>query len=145
MRSIATMFLAAAALFAASNVHATEPQHVFNFGSSGTGDGQFQRPLYITVDDSSNAYVLDYDLDRISKFDSGGNFAKVWGGTGSGPGQFNEPQDLAFGDGLLYVTDGVNDRVQIFDHNGIYQTEFALDNPTPEKNEDDGFKFTLLE
>ena len=41
------------------------------------------------------------------------------GKRGSGPGEFNLPRDLAIGlDGRLYVVDGGNFRVVVFDRNG---------------------------
>ena len=46
----------------------------FCFGSSGQGNGQFDWPMYITVDDQDKLYVTDYRNKRVQKFDLNGNF-----------------------------------------------------------------------
>jgi len=45
------------------------------FGSSGTGDGQFNRPVSI-CSDGQYLYVLDIDNHRIQKFTLAGEFQK---------------------------------------------------------------------
>ena len=60
---------------------------------------------------------------RIQKFDASGRFLKRWGGLADAkggadaePGTFWGPRDVAIGpDGLLYVTDTGNKRIQVFD------------------------------
>lgn len=49
-------------------------------------------------------------------------FVTAWGSEGTGPGQFSWPRDIAVDDarGLVYVTDGLGDRVNVFDKNGSY-------------------------
>ena len=48
-----------------------------------------------------------------------------WGEPGTGPGQFNLVHNIACDDaGLVYVADRENHRVQVFDGNGKYQTEW---------------------
>ena len=48
-----------------------------------------------------------------------------WGEPGTDPGQFNLPHNVATdGDGLVYVADRENHRVQIFDGEGRYQGEW---------------------
>jgi len=61
---------------------------------------------------------------RVLKFDAGGNFVKTWGGEGTGPGQFNQPHSLvSTEDGLLFVADRSNQRIQVFDADGNYLRE----------------------
>jgi tripartite motif-containing protein 71 len=43
-----------------------------------------------------------------------------WGTPGSGPGQFNEPMDIAYGSFRVFVTDTLNNRVQKFYTDGDY-------------------------
>ena len=52
---------------------------ITKWGSSGTGDGQFEYPTGIAVDSSGNVYVADTDNHRIQKFDSNGTFLTKWG------------------------------------------------------------------
>ena len=48
-------------------------------------------------------------------FDPQGRFLRKWGVTGSGDGEFSQPQDLAIdSDGDVYVSDQGNDRIQVF-------------------------------
>jgi DNA-binding beta-propeller fold protein YncE len=48
------------------------------------------------------------------------------GKRGSGPGEFNLPRDCVVGeDGLLYVVDGGNFRVQVFDGDGTFVRTFG--------------------
>jgi len=45
----------------------------------------------------------------------------VWGTQGSGPGQFHDPRGIAIGpEGRVYVADGGNHRVQVFDAEGNF-------------------------
>ncbi len=66
-------------------------------------------------------------IDRIDVFDSQGNYVKGIGGTGSGPGQFDEPAAIAFDPdtGNLYAGDVYNDRVNVFDSEGNYINSFG--------------------
>jgi streptogramin lyase len=60
----------------------------------------------------------------VLKFDRDGNFIKSWGGKGSGPGQLNLPHSLVFdAQGLLYIADRNNARIQVFDADGNYLRE----------------------
>jgi DNA-binding beta-propeller fold protein YncE len=61
---------------------------------------------------------------RVLKFDKDGNFLKTWGGTGKGPGEFDLPHSLVFdAQGLLYIADRNNARIQVFDADGAYIRE----------------------
>jgi streptogramin lyase len=60
----------------------------------------------------------------VLKFDRDGNFIKSWGGKGNGPGQFDLPHSLVFdAQGLLYIADRNNARIQVFDADGNYIRE----------------------
>lgn len=49
-----------------------------------------------------------------------------WGSTGSGPGQFDDPRDVAVApDGNVYVVDANNSRVQYFTSSGSYLGEWG--------------------
>jgi len=98
----------------------------FSFGSFGTGDGQFNVPGDVAVDDNGNIYVADDYNHRIQKFDSDGNYLAQWGSFGPGNGQFNQPYRIKYTpDGYLYVGDWGNLRIQIFDTDGNYIDQFS--------------------
>jgi sugar lactone lactonase YvrE len=61
---------------------------------------------------------------RVLKFDKTGKFIKSWGGKGKGPGQFEVAHGIAIdANGLLWVTDRENQRIQLFDANGTFIRE----------------------
>lgn len=99
----------------------------FSFGSSGTGDGQFDSPWDVAVDDNGNIYVADGNNSRIQKFDSNGNYLAQWGSYGTGNGQFGNVFCIEYApDGYLYVGDYWNYRIQIFDTDGNYIDQFHI-------------------
>jgi signal transduction histidine kinase/sugar lactone lactonase YvrE len=103
------------------------------FGSSGTGNGQFTAMSGIALDSLGNIFVGDDGYSsgsshRIQKFDSNGNFITKWGTYGSGNGQFNRPSGIAVdvnNGNTVFVTDLMNHRVQKFDNNGTYLTKWG--------------------
>jgi RHS repeat-associated protein len=94
---------------------------ISEFGSSGTGNGQFSEPEYIAIDNVGNLYVTDNGNNRIQKFDSNGTFINKWGSPGSTNGKFNDPQGIAIdSSNNVYVVDQGNYRVQKFTSTGTY-------------------------
>ena len=88
---------------------------ISQFGSSGTGDSQFDYPFGIAVHPSGDIYVADYYNDRIQVFDSDGAFISQFGSSGTGDSQFNSPRGIAaHQNGDIYVVDTRNDRIQVF-------------------------------
>ena len=88
----------------------------------------FNRVSDVAFDAAGNAYVADGwgTNNRVSKFGKDGNFIKAWGRTGSSPGQFRELRGIAIdAAGNLYVADAGNRRIQVFDTDGNYKTEFS--------------------
>ena len=66
------------------------------------------------------------NVNRIAKFARDGNFIRQWGSTGSEQGQFNGPKALAVdAQGNVYVLDAGNKRVQVFDGDGNFKSQFA--------------------
>jgi DNA-binding beta-propeller fold protein YncE len=47
---------------------------VFAFGSSGEGDGQFNRPSGVAVDLDGDIYVADWGNHRVQQFDATGRY-----------------------------------------------------------------------
>ena len=89
----------------------------------------FHEPNEAVVGPSGELFVLQGHgkaNSLVLKFDSEGNFIKAWGGTGKGPGQFDLPHSLVFDtQGLLYIADRNNARIQVFDAEGNYIRESA--------------------
>ncbi|MFO0925464.1 MAG: NHL repeat-containing protein [Gemmataceae bacterium] len=82
--------------------------------------GPFGYVSDVVQDDDGFWYVAEFgEFQRISKLSDDGTVVRQWGSEGSAPGQFARPRALALGpDGLLYVADACNHRVQVFDRDG---------------------------
>lgn len=52
---------------------------------------------------------------------------KTWGEMGKSAGQFNEPTGIAISDGEVFVSDGRNHRIQVFDFEGNALRQFGID------------------
>jgi len=82
----AGILLLAGALFHPA-ADAQAPTYLYQWGTYGTGDGQFNLPFGVAVDASGNVYVADYYNNRIQKFASDGTYVTQWGTYGGGDGQ----------------------------------------------------------
>jgi hypothetical protein len=71
-------------------------------------------------------YISDgYGNARIHKFTVDGKWLSAWGEPGTDPGKFNIPHNICCDpDGWVYVADRENHRVQVFDGNGKYETQW---------------------
>jgi len=107
---------------------ALEEELILEFGRGGSGDGEFQRPASVALDQSENAYVSDEWLNQIVVFDKEGNFLKKWGVSGDGDGKLNRPWGLAFdGEDNLWVVNGGNSRIQRFTKDGKFLTGWGAE------------------
>lgn len=97
------------------------------------GGKMFSRPTGIAVDaEGSRIYVVDTgsvtdEVHRVRVFDaqSGKHLFDI-GKRGRENGEFNLPRDVTIGrDGLLYVVDGGNFRVQVFKPDGTFVRTFG--------------------
>lgn len=97
------------------------------------GPKYFSRPTGIAVDaEGMRVYVVDTgavtnEKHRVLVFDAQtGEHLRDIGTRGSGEGEFNLPRDVVVGkDGLLYVVDGGNFRVQVFKPDGTFVQTFG--------------------
>ena len=96
-------------------------------------DKWFLRLSSVTVDPGgTRVYAVDIGgvsseqhLVRVFDAVTGAHLQDI-GKRGSGPGEFNLPRDMAIGrDGQLYVVDGGNFRVNIFDRQGKFLKSFG--------------------
>ncbi len=102
------------------------------FGIPGNEPGQFDAPRGIAVANDASIFVADSRNNRIQHFSNDGQFINAWGtfadiAAGDAPGgTFNEPWGIAIGpDGMVYVTDTWNHRVQKFDQSGNFIAEWG--------------------
>jgi len=62
---------------------------------SGSGNGQFNRPDYLTIDSGNSIWVVDQNNNRVEEFSSIGSFRsflQTFGSSGTGDGQINNPR-----------------------------------------------------
>lgn len=93
---------------------------------AGADSSHFNRPTDVAVSPSGKFYVSDgYTNTRVVKFSSTGQFEFQWGTRGSGPGQFDLPHGIALDDeGRVFVADRGNARVQVFNAQGRFLSEW---------------------
>jgi len=86
----------------------------------------FHRCTHTALSPRGDIYVSDgYGNARVHKFSPDGKLIKSWGESGTEPGQFNIAHNIATDDeGWVYVADRENHRVQVFDGNGKYETQW---------------------
>jgi DNA-binding beta-propeller fold protein YncE len=83
------------------------------------GRGQLQRPTGLARDaQHGRLYVADTYAHDVKVYGDGGELLFTIGRRGNGPGEFNFPTHLTFAGGELYVTDTMNNRIQVFDAEG---------------------------
>jgi len=96
---------------------------------SGTPGSTFFQPSDVAWDKAGNIYIADGmagNTNRVAKFNKEGNFVKQWGSTGTENGQFRGPKALAVdANGLVYVADAGNKRIQVFDGDGNFKSQIT--------------------
>ncbi|MEZ5384913.1 MAG: hypothetical protein R3F13_05305 [Prosthecobacter sp.] len=70
------------------SVYAQNGKFIREWGSTGTGDGQFDFPGGVAISKSGEVFVADQTNRRVQVFDREGKFLRKWGEYGVQPGQF---------------------------------------------------------
>jgi hypothetical protein len=89
----------------------------------------FNEPNDVAIGSGGDIFVVQGHTagkgdPRVLKFDRNGKFIKSWGGPGTEPGKFQVAHGIALdANGLLWVADRENQRIQIFDDNGKFIRE----------------------
>ncbi|MGQ4809934.1 hypothetical protein NKDENANG_03373 [Candidatus Entotheonellaceae bacterium PAL068K] len=105
---------------------------LFTLGRSGKpapfmSGNPFNRCTHVAIDPrNGDFYVSDgYGNARVHKYAPDGTLLLAWGESGTGPGQFNIVHNIATDkDGWVFVADRENHRIQVFDCNGKYETQW---------------------
>jgi hypothetical protein len=107
---------------------------LMQFGSTGSGNGQFVTPTSIAAAPSGNIMVSDAGNNRLQEFQPNGVYLRKFGSAGTGLGQVTEERSLAFGPGnVLYLADAGNHRIGRWSHadrdneSGVASTEVKVD------------------
>jgi peptidylamidoglycolate lyase len=94
--------------------------YISEFGSKGSGPGQFDLVHAITMDDQGRIYAADRRNHRIQVFDKNGNFIEEWPNLGS-PTKVRVTEDQK-----LWVTDAQYTRFAKYDLDGHLLTYWGV-------------------
>lgn len=101
-------------------------QGVFENVYDGAGTG-FYGPRDLALAPNKHIYIVDQARNRIAGFDLEKNsYTYVWGTGGNGEGQFNGTTGITAGDGLVFVADHGNGRIQVFDLEGNFVRQWEV-------------------
>jgi DNA-binding beta-propeller fold protein YncE len=89
--------------------------------------GPFHYPTNLAISPEGDLYVSDgYGNARVHKFSADGRLLSSWGEPGTGPGQFRVPHGIVVDrDGVVYVADRENSRIQRFTPDGEFLGEWT--------------------
>lgn len=91
------------------------------------GGDPFNRPTKVALEPGTGAiYVADgYGNARVHKYSPEGELLLSWGSSGTDPGEFNLVHSVCVDrQGRVYVADRENHRIQVFDDQGAYITQW---------------------
>ena len=89
-------------------------------GTQGSDPGQLLSPRGMQFY-NGELYVIDSENHRIHVFDKDLQYLRHFGGEGTSNGCFKSPTDVAINNNdKLYVTDTLNNRIQVMDHKGKF-------------------------
>ncbi|MDQ6891510.1 MAG: peptidyl-alpha-hydroxyglycine alpha-amidating lyase family protein [Acidobacteriota bacterium] len=99
-------------------------------GVAGCDATHFASPTDVAVSADGSFYVTDgYVNSRVARFSPTGELVSEWGRHGTRPGELRLPHGIAVdADGLVYVADRGNSRIQVFGPEG----EFVMQWRNPE-------------
>lgn len=110
-------------------------QPIAQWHTVGSGTGETTEIGYdLALDASGNVYVSEPHPfsdgnDRVQKFSPAGELLATWGGSGVGPGQFNQPTGLAVDSkGNVFVVDSGHSRVQELASTGRFVAQWDAPN-----------------
>lgn len=100
-------------------------KEVRRFGRPGTGPGEFNLPVHVSVR-AGLVYLVDTLNFRVQIFGPDGDFVGQFGQMGDGPGDLPRPKGVGVdSEGNVYVADALFDNVQVFDRLGRLLMSFG--------------------
>lgn len=106
-----------------------------NIGSFGTQDSLLDQPIDVAhfrllgrdpLAKTGFVFVVDQGIQKIVQYRTSGEFIRAWGHQGTSAYLEWAPRSIAAdGHGSVYVTDVMNNSVQKFDSNGVFQYQWG--------------------
>ena len=102
---------------------------ISQWGTEGSGEGEFKQPNGVAVALDGSVYVSDSNNSRIQKFTGDGVFVSQWGTEGSGnEGQIDYPSGITVSsDGSVYVADAHSHLIQKFTADGVFVNQWGTE------------------
>ncbi|MEE9913477.1 MAG: tetratricopeptide repeat protein [Deltaproteobacteria bacterium] len=110
-------------------------------------------PVSVAIDLKGFPWIIDREASQLVKLDTAGRVLLKVGSSGSKEGYFSKPADILVGrDGLIYVADKGNNRIQVFNGEGVFMNAFTkaagsqtLETPIALSQDETGNLYVLCE
>jgi DNA-binding beta-propeller fold protein YncE len=103
----------------------TTGKYKSQFGGKGDGDEHFEKPEGIAVSPDGAIFVADYATGYVKKFDPNYKWVKTFSSFGEKPGENMKSEFMEVYEGLLYMAEAGNHRVNVFDLEGNFKFLFG--------------------
>ena len=95
-----------------------------NFGKRGTGKGEFNCPIDVSLGDKGCFVVTEYNNRRIQIMTQDGKTTTMFGD--SGPEKLNKPISCIAYRNRFFVSDAGNNCIKVFDQSGTFLYKFGI-------------------
>lgn len=110
-------------------------------------------PVAVAVDSQGMPWIFDKEENQLLKLDNEGRILLKVGSSGNREGYFSKASDIFISkDGLIYVADTNNDRIQVFNADGVFMNAFTkgigrqlLESPVAVDQDAKGNLYVLLD
>jgi sugar lactone lactonase YvrE len=99
--------------------YTTDGEFLLQWGTAGSGNGEFQNPTGLAVDSAGNVFVADTGNQRVQKFSSTGTYLAQWAVAGDPVGVATDAA------GNVYTISRAGHRVRKFTNAGVPVTEWG--------------------
>ncbi len=114
---------------------------------------QDRNPVSVDIDQNGMPWVFDKEESQLLKLDQNGTILLKVGSSGSREGYFSKPKDIHVSrDGSVYVADTNNDRLQVFNSDGVFLNAYTkgmgglpLESPVAVDQDAKGNLYVLLD
>ena len=110
-----------------NNIFIIEEELSIERKSTEPKEEMFQNIVSLVIDAAGNIYILDKKAANIKIFNKNGNFLKIIGRRGEGPGEFEAPENFALSpNNELYVYDFRRSTIQVLSIDGKFKTQIPF-------------------